>query len=303
MLLVLDINPHIERKLYGKDFLKGRVSYADKMEVTAGGYGAQLSKIMGDLMEQGALMTFLGSANGDLYSKDLMPLQLSLFVEDLKDNTQELIILREKNKDTKIFSKEPRLTREDIRNFYKLLKEKIGYYKVLILTENTRLESPDNIEVDIIKISRGASVPIILPFSPRIDYGQVIEARPYGMVIDRSDLEGVLGQEIHYIGQVIEGLKSIFGFKVPLILLTGGRRGSILFTENRIYLGQFKDQEEIDIDLNKAMFGLGLAISRKYEGEMTLKMALSMGKLNKVPIDFATLKSEMNNIKVETMEV
>lgn len=303
MILLVDINPIIERRLSGGDFPKGKVSYADKLEVLPCGQGVDLANISLNLKEETALMAFLGGTNGDLFARKFLSSNIRLFIEKLRDESQERICLEEKYKETRVYTREPRLTREDIMDFYKLFQENISQFDTIVLTENSRSENPDKIELGLIKLARGASVPIVCPLNLKDDFQEIIEARPFGLVINRKDLESILGQEIHYMGQVIEGLKQTTQGKIPLVLVCGGKSGTILYTGDRIYYGKTNHPEEPEIDPGKAMLGLALGISRRYDPEMTLKMTVATGMPPWDEKNYAEIKAEMNKIKVEIMEV
>lgn len=302
MLLVVDINPHLERRLSGGDFPKGKVSQAEHLEIGAKGIGADLARLGVGLNEDTALMVFLGGSNGEFYASKFVSSNIRLFVEKLRDESQEAICLEEKYKETKIFTREPRLTREDIRDFYQLFKKNIESFKVVVLSPMNRQEMPENMEVDLIKLARASSTPIVVPFQGERDYKEIIDSRPFAIVLSRTDLEKIAGKEIQFIGEVTENLSKIFMDKIPFVLLTGSKKGTILYADKEIYFAHLGMGKELNIDTNKAMLGLAAGIARKYSPEMILRLAVASGNMERQEEDFASIKLEMNKLKIEKME-
>lgn len=302
MLLVVDINPYLERKFSGSDFRKGKTSYGNKVEIEAAGIGVEMAERASALNEDIALLSFLGGSNGDVFGKKLMSSNIRLFHENLRDETQEAITLLEKNKTTKIFSKEPRLTREDVTDFYDLYRRKVASFDGILLSPNSRVETPENMENALIHFARNMGAPVFVKMNKE-NQVSVLEAKPYGIVLGREELNEILGRPVTFIGEVAEALREIFGLEIPYVIVTGSKKGALLFHKGELFMAKFQDNQEMDLDANLVLVGMGMAVKRKYSPEMLLQLSVATGNREDLGGDFADLKGRFNQMKVERLEV
>lgn len=301
MILVVDPCPYLERKITGQDFPKSRVSYADSQQTRPAGYGADMCELAADMNESVRLITFLGGNAGDRFETLFVSRGGDVIRKPLRDETQECFILEEKYKSTQIFTKEPRITRESVLDFYERYAKEVAESDVVAITRDRRRDEGEAMKLPLIRYARKKSKPVVVLCDHTDDIDDLVEARPFGIVIDRFALSKLTGKNMQFIGDVSKALKSLFQERIPLILVTGSDKGAILFFRGEFFHGKH-ETEEIEFDEHNALFAMATGILRNYDARMILKLSLAAAKSTD-DSEFVDIKSDMNRIEVRKMEV
>ncbi|CAC9924388.1 Tagatose-6-phosphate kinase [Aedoeadaptatus nemausensis] len=301
MILIIDTNPILERRLTGDSFPKGGRGEATESITSAKGYGADMARLAEDMNEGARLLTFLGGFAGDRYNKLLSQSGIVVESESLRDETQERIILEEKYKNTSIYTKEPRITREDTVDFYERFVRECLSSDVVVIAKGTRSKDPESMKLPMVRYARSKSKPVIILSDERDDVEEVREAKPFGMIIDRSALSKLVKRNLQFLGDIASTVEKLYGDDIPLILVTGSSKGSILYCRGDYF---FAKNDEINdyFDPHHAAVAMAAGIVRKYDAPTLLKLTAAAAQSEKTT-DFATIKSDMNRINVQTMEV
>ncbi|MDD7363093.1 MAG: PfkB family carbohydrate kinase [Peptoniphilus sp.] len=301
MILFVDTNPILERRLIGDSFPKGGTGRASSSETIAAGYGADMAILANNMNEESRLLTFLGGLAGERYERILRQSGNVVEVQRLKDETQERFVMEEKYKTSRIYTEEPRLTREDILDFYERFVIETASSDAVVLAKGTRSDNPEEMKLPMVRYARKKSKPVMM-FSDENDAVDAVrEAKPFGIIIDRDALGRIAGKKLQFLSDVTSALKALYGGDIPLILVTGGVKGSILYFRGECYYA--KNDEESD-SFNPHFAGVAMAagIVRNYDAPMLLKLAAAAAQSER-DADFAKIKSDMNRIHVQKMEV
>lgn len=301
MILIVDTNPILERRLTGDSFPKGGRGEATESVTSAKGYGAEMACLAEDMNEGARLLTFLGGFAGERYEKLLSQSGIVLKSETLRDETQERFILEEKYKTTSIYTKEPRITREDTVDFYEDFVRESVSSDVVVIAKGTRSKDPESMKLPMVRYARSKSKPVIILSDERDDVEEVREAKPFGMIIDRSALSKLVNRNLQFLGDIASTVSKLYGDDIPLILVTGSSKGSILYCRGDYF---FAKNDEVNDYFNPhyAAVAMAAGIVRKYDAPTLLKLTAAAAQSEETT-DFATIKSDMNRIKVQTMEV
>ena len=301
MILIVDNNPILERRLTGESFPKGGTGEAVESTTSATGYGVDMARLAGDMNEGARLLTFLGGFAGEQYGKFLSQSGIVLESESLRDETQERIILEEKNKTTTIYTREPRITREDTVDFYERFVRESVASDVVVIAKGTRSKEPESMKLPMVRYARSKSKPVIILSDERDDVEEVREAKPFGMIIDRAALSQLVDRNLQFLGDIASTVAKLYGDDIPLILVTGSSKGSILYCKGEYF---FAKNDEINdyFDPHHAAVAMAAGIVRKYDAPTLLKLTAASAQSEKTT-DFATIKSDMNRINVQSMEV
>lgn len=301
MILLVDTNPILEERLKGESFPKGALSRASEKQTTPAGYGTHMARLARSINESVRLMTFLGGDAGERYKKLMEAEGTQVVAKNLRDETREHVILEEKNKKTTIETAEPRRTREDMVDFYDLFLREAEKSDAVVLCESTGTGDADGMKFPLVRYARKLSKPVIILASEADDEETVKEAKPFGLVVNRHVLAAKINKPIHFLGEIVSALDTLYGGEIPLILVTGSERGSILRARGSYYFAKNEDKKG-SFDTHYAALALAAGIVRKYDAPTVLKLAHGAAT-TEGEADFADLKGRMNQIDVQRMEV
>ena len=301
MILLIDTNPILETRLKGDSFPKGATSFVREKQIAPVGYGAHMARLAQKINESAKLMTFLGGNAGERYEKLMGLSGLDVVVKAIRDETMERLILEEKNRTTTIETPEPRLTREDMVDFYDRFLNEADASDVVVLAKGNRRDESEAMKLPLVRYARKQSKPVIMLAESGDDPEETREARPFGIVVERDVLGELLDKPMNFLGDIVQGLDKLYGGDIPLILVTGSERGSILYARESYYFAK-NEEKCVDFDPHAAAVALAAGIVRKYDATMLLKLAQAAA-VTEPDTDFGILKGLMNKIDVQQMEV
>ncbi|MDY3117990.1 MAG: PfkB family carbohydrate kinase [Peptoniphilus sp.] len=301
MILLVDTNPILEQRLQGDSFPKGAISRAETKQTKAAGYGAHMASLVRNMNEEARLMAFLGDYAGERYEKLLSQVGVDVIVKNIRDETQERLILEEKYKTSTIETREPRLTREDMVGFYDRFLNEVSGTDVVVIAKGSRRDAPEEMKLPLVRYARKKSKPVIILATEEDDVEETREARPFGVVVDRDVLARRMKRPIHFLGDIVKAVEQLYGNEIPLILITGSERGSVLCAWGTYFYAKNEVVDE-HFDAHYAAVALAAGIVRKYDAPMILKLAQAAAA-TVGETDFGTLKGRMNTIEIQQMEV
>lgn len=301
MILLVDTNPRLEQRLKGESFPKGARARATEKQTTPAGYGAHMARLARSINEDARLMAFLGGDAGERYKKLMEAEGIPVAAKAIRDETVERLILEEKNRKTTIETKAPRLTREDMVDFYDRFLNEAAAADAVVLAESSDADGADEMKLALVRYARRLSKPVIILASEGDDAEEVKEAKPFGLVVDRDVLAAKLNKPIHFLGEIVSALDALYGGEIPLILVMGSERGSILCARGSYYFAK-NEEKGGTFDTHYAAAALAAGIVRKYDAPTVLKLAHGAAS-TEGDADFADLKGRMNKIDVQQMEV
>lgn len=301
MILLIDTNPILETRLKGDSFPKGVTSFVREKQIAPVGYGAHMARLAQNINESAKLMTFLGGNAGERYEKLMSLSGTDVVVKAIRDETMERLILEEKNRTTIIETPKPRLTREDMVDFYDRFLNEADASDVVVLAKGNRRDESEAMKLPLVRYARKQSKPVIMLAESGDDPEETREARPFGIVVERDVLGELLDKPMNFLGDIVQGLDKLYGGDIPLILVTGSERGSILYARGSYYFAK-NEEKGVDFDPHAAAVALAAGIVRKYDATMLLKLAQAAA-VTEPDTDFGILKGLMNKIDVQQMEV
>ncbi|MDO5301656.1 MAG: PfkB family carbohydrate kinase [Tissierellia bacterium] len=298
MLVLADPNPRLRRKLIGESFPKGRDSVARELDLAPGGRGGFMAELAVAMDAKVTYVTLLGGSSGVLYHELLRQIPMTVKFHRLRDNTRESIVLEEGSKLTTVHTPSPRVTGEDISEFFQDYLEAVQEGQVVVAVPN-ELEDDEDLTGGLIQFAKREKTPIFVKYREG-EFPKLSNLAAYGLVISREDLKKLSGKEMTLIGEIGAFVREQMSH-IPLVLVTGSKKGVLLFTPEKVLYGFFEDSEELSLSHGGLLIGLACGMERNYGGEQLLKLSMATGA-TKVA-DFAEIKGLMSRIEVQEMEV
>lgn len=303
MILAIDLNPVLKKKYFFNKENMDLNMKCDDLIIGPGGEGIELAYLLHNLNENVILSGFLGGING-AYIKNRLDEDgiLNEFLE-IKDNTLDTLILSLKGKEINIRGKDPRITRDDIMNYYELFNKIIHNSDLLCLLGDNYINLPKEIYNYFLSYANTYNKKTVVRLKGQ-ELKYTLEASPYLVLINKNDLEDLTNLQLDYEYEIIKAAKFIIEKNINILVINMGRTGSIILTKDYIYRADIENLnlDNININYGYMLAGYALALSRNYDYEMMFKLGQACGMVNSFKdsntFDMSDIKRIMNGIEI-----
>jgi fructose-1-phosphate kinase PfkB-like protein len=136
MILIITLNPLLERRFTCQKILRGQVNRDAKMIIAAGGKGINVSRQLKTLGVKSFNFIFSGGHNGKLFREILKNEGLEFSFISTKSETREAsVIISEVDKEiTSCFSHNPQITSAEVEEFKLKLEKMIQNCEIVIFS-------------------------------------------------------------------------------------------------------------------------------------------------------------------------
>lgn len=305
MILNLDFNPYIN-KICKVDLINlGKENKSNFSTYIPGG-SIIISNFLGAFGEKSLITGFLGGLNGERYHRIIFEKGLNHEFISIKDETKiKLDIIDKRLNETSVLDKEPRVTRDDVKQFLVLYLELIINADLICGTSDTLPTGlSSNIYFKLIKIANKNKKKFILQASGEV-LKIAIDASPYMVVLDKEMLEYLTNIDFENEKEIIQGSNYILQKGVEFVVICMDDGGVLLLGQSKGYKiigdGQLNTN-----DLRKVVAAFALGISRDYDLDMTLRLAYAFNNYKNPDltdeIDISEIKKMMAQADISTLE-
>lgn len=297
MILTIDLNPTIDGEcIVEKIPLKGNVD-SKSLTYGPGGNGIQIARLL-DIFNENTLITgFLGGASGEFFHRTLVEIGIGHRVISIKDEikTRVNIINEDKNK-ISISGDNPRITREEMVQFYELYSELIDDFNIIIGSGTLPKGIDTDIFFDLINFSNRKEKVFILDVVGE-ELLKGIYASPYIVILSKLELENLVNSKLDFENEIIKAGRFILDKGVKILVINLKEKGIIVLEKTTGYRLEIPnmDVDMDELDNSGIVSGLALGISRNYDFEMTLR--LSQGFSMAYAMEQNISRLEMSDIK------
>lgn len=293
MNLIIDINPYLIRKYQIEKFILDSNIEAEDNIVDINPDGIIASRIFDTFNVNNRIFTFLGGLNGEKYKRILSLENPDLVIYKVRDETSEKIVVEDGNRTFNIISKQPRITNEEFRGIYSNVLNQLENSEFMILTGGREVEYEENIRLNILNMASKAGVKSGISSNGE-NLKEIIETKPYIIVVDKKALENYSQMEITFNWELNKIANSILENGVEKVLYFKEDGNLKLFTKESIYETESENFVFDESLKDRILAGYGAARARGYDEEMRLSIALAASE---VPLDRATMKRDASEIK------
>lgn len=297
MILTVDLNPTIDGEcLVDKMPLSGDVD-AESLLYGPGGSGIKIARLLNIFNEASMVTGFLGGVSGEFYHRRLVEMGIGHSVVSIKDEIRTCVKILDKEDNKVIISgNKPRITREEMVQFYELYAKMIDDFNIIIASGTLPQGINPDIYFDLINLSnRKEKVFILDAVGEELKKG--IDASPYIVIISKEELERLVNLKLEFENEIIKAGRFILDKGVKILIINLHEKGTIVLEEST---GYRLELDEIDLDMDKVdnygiIAGLALGISRKYDMEMTLRLSQAFSIVYAIEENISRL--EMSDVK------
>lgn len=297
MILTMDLNPSTDRRYFVEKIDLNNEIKAKSSTYNPGGNGVTIARLLGIFNESTLITGFLGGTGGEFYHRRLVEAGIIHRVISIKDETRTRVeILDEEKNITTISDNGPRITREEIVEFYELYSRLIDESKIIIGSGTLPQGISKDIFFDLITMCNRKEKIFILDVAGE-ELLEAIDASPHIVVISKKDLENLVNLELNFENEIIRAGRYILDKGVKILVINLQEKGIIVLEDSTGYRLELEDVDlNIDrVDNSGIVSGLALAIRRSYDYEMTFKLAQAFSLAYSMEEDINRI--EMSDIK------
>lgn len=300
MILNIDFNPSIEEKIEIEKIILGEKNIIDNSIIYPGGTGFKLEWLLNIFNEKTFITGFLGMES-EKYLKGLPEKSNHKFIL-IKDKICKRIIIQEGSIKTLIKSQDPRITKEEVTDFYNIYDTLLEENEYIVGFDKVPEGISDSIHEKLARIARIRKKRYIIEIKTQ-DNLPVLEEKPYMVIISKEMLEDISNL-------VLDTKQSIAA--ANNYILKKGIKGVFvnLYEDGIVYSSKKESHHIMGIKTkfsNRSNYGLiaGVLIGliRGYDKDALLKLShaynISYNNNQIMDIRMKNIKQDMTDVVVE----
>lgn len=300
MILFCEFNPTLRKEYRVVDFEKNKVNtFSENFEYPTGEILDSML-LVDKLSAKSTLLTYLGGETGELFKNELNKRGIEPVIVRSKDESMEEIIIRSRSLKTTIRGEYPVLTNDEEETLFSNFNELLQNANIVLIAAKGNPNIDSTLYKNFFNLCYKNGVRVLT--APN-EIEDVIDVKPYLMVVDKEDLENYTNFIIKTQSQVVKASNIIFGKGVG-VLVVNSQTGVMVNIKGASYRVDFSDLKYSvsKFDKNKLNAGIALGIERGYDFEMTLKLGIACAIIESAvknrEAEMADLKALMNDIHV-----
>lgn len=300
MILFCEFNPTLRKEYRVVDFEKNKVNtFSENFEYPTGEILDSML-LVDKLSAKSTLLTYLGGETGELFKNELNKRGIEPVIVRSKDESMEEIIIRSRSLKTTIRGEYPVLTNDEEETLFSNFNELLQNANIVLIAAKGNPNIDSTLYKNFFNLCYKNGVRVLT--APN-EIEDVIDVKPYLMVVDKEDLENYTNFIIKTQSQVVKASNIIFGKGVG-VLVVNSQTGVMINIKGASYRVDFSDLKYSvsKFDKNKLNAGIALGIERGYDFEMTLKLGIACAIIESAvknrEAEMADLKALMNDIHV-----
>lgn len=278
MILTITPNPVFETIYYLDNQRDGIRTKATKVIYNISGDGINTSRILKDHNLDVFAMGFLGGLKGQYIFNALKELKIYNDFTFIRDETKGRVIIHKEQEIISIIEEEtPKITREELSNFYRLYGSICEKSKLVCGLGDMPLGIPKEIYFDLIQVAKKNNKRFALDTKgSELIYG--IEAEPFMVKVDKEDLEEIGRIRLDSENEIINIGHSLIEKGIEVVIIDLVEKGTIVLTKDRGYRVELSNVnlDNINIDKGYLVSGYILGMEKQYDLDTVMKLGQAM---------------------------
>lgn len=303
MIYTITLNPALDYSLETSKFDLGKLNLSEKAYFLGGGKGINVSKVLKNFGVDSTALGFLGGFTGNFIKEELKEKNIKEDFVEVLGNTRVNIKIKTGEIETELAGLSPEINESHVLALKEKLKN-IQEDDILVLSGSV----PKSLKTAIYKeLVEGINKNIKVILDTRGEaFNETLQVKPFLVKPNHHELEEFCKKELHSLEDLIEGAKTIQKLGVQNVIVSMGKDGSILVTEDSVYRGNVpKGTLKNSVGAGDSMVA-GL-VSKLAQGESLLeayKFGIASGSATAFSHNLATkdevlaLLNQINIIKV-----
>lgn len=302
MVLNIDFNPRIEERIKINEFKLGGENIIDKSTIYPSGTGIKLEWLLNIFNERSFLTGFLGLDN-EKYIAGLSKKSSCNFIA-IKDIISKKIIIEEELRETIVSSQDPRITEEEVTDFYNIYHTLLNDFEYVIGFDRVPEGLSNNIHEKLAQIARIKEKKYILEIKTKENLIALKEA-PYIVIVSKEILEDISNLILNTKESIAAANNYILKSGVKAVFVNLYEGGIIYSSRKESYhIIDSKNNDEFLSRCNCGLIaGMLIGLLRKYDRDMLFKLChaynISYNNNEIMDIRMTNVKKDMTDVIVE----
>ena len=297
MIYIITTNPAIDYILRFDKFTDGSTIRAREDEKYPGGKGIMASKILNNLGEKSVNLGFIGGFIGEYIADSIRELGLDENFVRIKENSRINVKLKY-DKETEINAKGPHISKEEVDEFFDILKE-VKKDDIIVISGSLPYSLEDNFYKEIIEETR-AKFTIDIANKSLISY---LAYKPLLVKPNEDELEMIFETDIND-DNLVDYAKKLNEMGAENVIVSLGSKGSIFVDKDNVYRARPIYGKLINsVGAGDSMVGgFVYGIVNGYDKLDSFKLASACGSATAFSPDIASkkmIREVLNKVEVE----
>lgn len=235
MIYTLTLNPAVDYYIDMESFEEGDLNKVNNAYTLAGGKGINVSKVLKNFNIESIALGFCGGFTGDYIKKDIKECGIKENFIYLEEATRINIKLKTSKSESEIAGKSPNISKEKVHELLNYIKNNIKENDILVLSGSVPNSIESSIYKDIIS-NANKNIKVILD---AIDEAFKIGLREKVFLTkpNKKELGEYFNKKIESTDDIIKYARELIKDGSKNVIVSLGKDGSVLVTENEVYIG------------------------------------------------------------------
>lgn len=231
MIYTLTFNPSIDYVMTCDNFNLGSVNRASSEDYYAGGKGINVSYILKELGYESKVWGFIAGFSGDEIERTLKKDGLNSAFIKLKEGFSRINVKLRGNRETEINGSGPVIGSDEIKELFdRMIQLEDG--DVLVLSGSIPSSLPNNVYQTILSVVSQKDVRVVVDAEKDL-LMNCLKYRPFLIKPNQSELEALFNVRLYTTSEIIEYAKKLQDLGARNVIVSRGRHGAILLTEEK----------------------------------------------------------------------
>ena len=235
MIYTLTLNPAVDYYIDMESFEEGDLNNVNNAYTLAGGKGINVSKVLKNFNIESIALGFCGGFTGDYIKKDIKECGIKENFIYLEEATRINIKLKTSKSESEIAGKSPNISKEKVHELLNYIKNNIKENDILVLSGSV----PNSIESSIYKdIISNANKNIKVILDARDEAFKIgLREKVFLTKPNKKELGEYFNKKIESTDDIIKYARELIKDGSKNVIVSLGKDGSVLVTENEVYIG------------------------------------------------------------------
>ncbi|MEI0561288.1 1-phosphofructokinase [Brachyspira pilosicoli] len=235
MIYTLTLNPAVDYYIDMENFEEGDLNKVNNAYTLAGGKGINVSKVLKNFNIESIALGFCGGFTGDYIKKDIKECGIKENFIYLEEATRINIKLKTSKSESEIAGKSPNISKEKVHELLNYIKNNIKENDILVLSGSV----PNSIESSIYKdIISNANKNIKVILDARDEAFKIgLREKVFLTKPNKKELGEYFNKKIESTDDIIKYARELIKDGSKNVIVSLGKDGSVLVTENEVYIG------------------------------------------------------------------
>lgn len=235
MIYTLTLNPAVDYYIDMESFVEGDLNKVNNAYTLAGGKGINVSKVLKNFNIESIALGFCGGFTGDYIKKDIKECGIKENFIYLEEATRINIKLKTSKSESEIAGKSPNISKEKVHELLNYIKNNVKENDILVLSGSV----PNSIESSIYKdIISNANKNIKVILDARDEAFKIgLREKVFLTKPNKKELGEYFNKKIESTDDIIKYARELIKDGSKNVIVSLGKDGSVLVTENEVYIG------------------------------------------------------------------